>query len=175
MMCGVWSSPEGMHEPNDFRTLWADANDRSDTVANTLANALFFLTKHPEKQQKLRDLLDTTLPAGFQSWDYVKSRPFSYIDDTINETLRLKPPIIQGTPRETPAQGLRIGDKYIPGHVNVSVPVTLIQRDSRWWKQPDDFIPERWTESREEMDTINGPWLPFQLGAYTLSWEAAVY
>ncbi|KAJ4368775.1 hypothetical protein N0V83_005857 [Neocucurbitaria cava] len=137
-----------------------------DTTANTLANALYFLTKHPDKQQKLRNMLDATSPGGYASRDYVTSKSLSYMDDIINESLRLKPPIIQGTPRETPAQGVQIGDRYIPGHVNVSVPVTLIQRDARWWKQPNDFIPERWTERREEMGTDGGPWLPFQLGAY---------
>lgn len=95
-------------------------------------------------------------------------KAISYLDDIINETLRLKPPIIQGTPRETPAEGITIGQKYIPGYVNVSVPMTLIQRDPRWWLQPDDFIPERWTEKRNLMETDSGPWFPFQLGTYTL-------
>lgn len=100
------------------------------------------------------------------TWDYSKVAAITYIDDIINETLRLKSPVIQGMPRETPPQGIQIGEKWIPGYVNVSVPVTLIQRDPRWWRQPNEFIPERWTERREEMGTEGAPWFPFQLGQY---------
>ncbi|KAH7382175.1 cytochrome P450 [Pyrenochaeta sp. MPI-SDFR-AT-0127] len=138
----------------------------SDTTANTLANALFFLTKHPERQQKLRKFAEAALPSGYASWDYARVKSISYLDDIINETLRLKPPVIQGTPRETPAKGIRIGNKYIPGYVNVSVPMTPIQRDARRWKQPHEFIPERWTEMKDEMNTDSGPWFPFQMGMH---------
>jgi cytochrome P450 len=96
----------------------------------------------------------------------------SYIDDIINETLRLKPPVVQGSPRETPAQGTQIGGVYIPGNTNVSVPFYLIQRDERWWKQPDDFVPERWGEKREEMGTDGAPFLPFSQGRFAFLHEA---
>lgn len=90
----------------------------------------------------------------------------TYIDDIINETLRLKPPVLQGSARETPAHGLRIGDLYIPGNVNVSVSHYLIQRDPRYWQQPHEFVPERWDEKRGEMGTDDAPFLPFQLGTH---------
>jgi cytochrome P450 len=98
------------------------------------------------------------------SWDYSKLKTVTYLDSVINETLRLKPPIIQGLPRETPAQGIHVGETYIPGNVIVSVPTILIQRDSRWWKQPNEFIPERFTERKVEMETADAPWIPFQIG-----------
>jgi cytochrome P450 len=136
----------------------------SDTTANTLANALYYLAKHPEVQNKLYVLLQERVSESSSSWDYAKVKTVSYIDDIINETLRLKPPVMQGLPRETPPQGIHIGDKFIPGHVVVSVPTMLIQRDPRWWEQPDEFIPARWSEKRTEMRTDDGPWLPFQIG-----------
>lgn len=145
---------------------------RSDTAGIALANTLFYLAKYQDRQRKLRELLDAANPGGLSTWDYSTITTVTYIDDIINETLRLKSPVIQGMPRETPPQGLQIGEKWIPGYVNVSVPVTLIQRDSRWWKQPNEFIPERWTERREEMGTEGAPWFPFQLGRYRkLTWK----
>jgi cytochrome P450 len=142
----------------------------SDTTANTLANALYYLAKHPGKQRKLHTLLEEAFPQGYKSWDYAKVKKISYIDDVINETLRLKPPLLQGALRETPPQGIHIGDVYIPGNVNVSVPYITIQRDARWWNLPNEFEPERWTERREELKTDDGPWLPFQLGDYANSY-----
>ncbi|OAL50229.1 cytochrome P450 67 [Pyrenochaeta sp. DS3sAY3a] len=138
----------------------------SDTAGIALANILFYLAKYQDKQKKLRELLDAANPGGLSTWDYATISTVTYIDDIINETLRLKSPVIQGMPRETPPPGLQIGEKWIPGYVNVSVPVTLIQRDPRWWKQPNEFIPERWTERREEMGTEGAPWFPFQLGPH---------
>lgn len=125
---------------------------------------LFYLAKHPAVQRKLRNLVDTAIPEGYTTWNYEKIKTITYIDDIINETLRLKPPIIQGGSRETPDSGIRIGDTYIPGNVNVSVPYLLIQRDPRWWKHPNDFIPERFGERRTEMGTDDAPFFPFQLG-----------
>ncbi|KAF1944269.1 cytochrome P450 [Clathrospora elynae] len=147
----------------------------SDTISNTFANALFYLVKYPEVQRKLCGLLNEAIPEGYVSWNYTQVETVSYIDDIINETLRLKPPTIQGLPRETPAQGIRIGDKHIPGYVNVSVPVTLIQRDPRWWKQPNEFIPERWMERRGEMGTDDSPWFPFQMGMHACAGKNLAY
>lgn len=104
------------------------------------------------------------MATDYASWDYSKVQVLPYLDGIINETLRLKPPVLQGVPRETPPQGIRIGDLHIPGHVIVSVPTILIQRDPRWWQQPDEFIPERWGDKKEQMGTENSPWLPFQQG-----------
>jgi len=71
------------------------------------------------------------MPVGYSLWDYAALRETSYLDDIINKTLRLGPAIITGVPRETPLPGLQIGDAWIPGHVNVVVPILPIQRDLR--------------------------------------------
>jgi cytochrome P450 len=118
-------------------------------------------------QQKLYIQLHESMSEDYSSWNYSKVKALSYINDIINETLRLKPPIIQGLPRETPSQGIHIGENYIPGHVIVSVPTLLVQRDSRWWKRPNEFVPERWNERREQWRTDDSPWIPFQIGKNT--------
>jgi cytochrome P450 len=141
---------------------------RSDTTATVLTTSLFYLAKYASIQRKLQNLLDSAMPRGYSAWDYEKVKTVTYIDDVINETLRFNPPILQGSPRETPAHGLKIGDVHIPGHVNVSVPYFVIHRDPRWWQQPEDFLPERWGEKREEMGTDNAPFLPFQLGTFLM-------
>ncbi|KAJ4398618.1 hypothetical protein N0V91_010050 [Didymella pomorum] len=138
----------------------------SDTTASTLANILFYLAEDTDCQRKVRRLLDGAMPEGYSSWDYAAVRKISYLDDIINETLRLKPAVITGVPRETPPQGLQIGKVWIPGHVNVVVPMLPIQRDPRWWEKPNEFIPERWSERSIEMGTRDAPWLPFNQGLH---------
>ncbi|KAJ4321021.1 hypothetical protein N0V94_003079 [Neodidymelliopsis sp. IMI 364377] len=147
----------------------------SDTTANALTNILFYLSRHPSIQQKLHHNLHTAMPGGYAAFSYAAVRKLSYLDDIINETLRLKPPVIQGQPRETPPHGLQVGSVWIPGRVNVAVPTLSIQRDARWWPQAESFIPERWGERREEMRTDGAPWNVFQSGVHACAGKALAY
>jgi cytochrome P450 len=126
------------------------------------------LAKFPDKQSKLQKLLDDAMPGGYDQWSYDKVKSVSFVDDFINETLRLKPALLTGGARETPARGIQVGKTYIPGNVNVLVPTWLIQRDERYWQRPNEFVPERFGERREEMKTDGAPYLPFSLGNFRL-------
>ncbi|KAJ4350581.1 hypothetical protein N0V95_004632 [Ascochyta clinopodiicola] len=138
----------------------------SETTATTLAGALYYLAKCPEKQRKLQSLLDQVIE-GNNAWSYEKVKSVTYLDDWISETLRLRPALLTGGPRETPSKGVQIDEVFIPGNTNVLVPVSLIQRDPRWWQEAQEFVPERFGERRAEMGTDQAPYLPFSLGAYS--------
>ncbi|KAF3044325.1 hypothetical protein E8E12_007952 [Didymella heteroderae] len=138
----------------------------SETTATTLAGALYYLARCPEKQKKLQRLLDHTIQ-GNNAWTYEKVKSVTYIDDWISETLRLRPALLTGGPRETPSRGTKIDEVFIPGNTNVLIPVSLIHRDPRWWQKAEDFVPERFGEERAEMGTDQAPYLPFSLGAYS--------
>lgn len=140
----------------------------SETTATSLASILYYLAKCPEKQKKLQEKLDQAMPGGYSDWDYEKVKSVTYVDDFISETLRLKPALLVGGPRETPAQGITIDDVHIPGGINVLVPLQHIHRDPRYWKDAEEFIPERFGENRAEMGTDNAPYLPFSLGMQAL-------
>ena len=157
----VSASPSAISLEDDSRVVIIAG---SETTATTLGGILFYLAKYPEKQKKLQRLLDEAMPGGYSEWSYEKVKSVTYVDDFINETLRLRPALLTGGPRETPAEGLEIDGTYIPGNTNVLISTFLIQRDPRWWQQPEAFIPERFGEKREEMDTDNSTYLPFSLG-----------
>ena len=50
----------------------------------------------------------------------------SHLNAVINETLRLHPPILDGVPRNTPAEGITINGKQIPGDVTCWAPFYTI-------------------------------------------------
>ncbi|KAK8078446.1 hypothetical protein PG996_004616 [Apiospora saccharicola] len=85
----------------------------SDTSAEALTNALFFLARYPEKQKKLRAALlhecsgggTTSAAAG---WSYDAVLGVKYLDHFIHETLRLKPPAMISGRMETPQGGLQV-------------------------------------------------------------------
>lgn len=136
----------------------------SETTATTLASIFFFLAKYPSTLEKLQSLLDYVMPGGASNWSYEKAKSVTFVDDIINETLRLKPALLTGGYRCTPPQGLQVDEVHIPGNVNVFVPMQLIQTDNRYYKNAQEFIPERWGERKDEMATGDAPFFPFSLG-----------
>ncbi|KAE8367366.1 cytochrome P450 [Aspergillus caelatus] len=138
----------------------------SDTTASALANTIYFLAKHPQVLRKLQTQLDSAMPNGPQSWTYDRTKPISYIDDIIHESLRLRPPVSSSGYRVTSSKGLQIDEVFIPGDVNVFVPPQLIQTDERYYKFSKQFIPERWGEKKVEWGTDKAPYFPFSLGVY---------
>ncbi|KAL1980003.1 hypothetical protein VTN96DRAFT_4825 [Rasamsonia emersonii] len=139
----------------------------SDTTGSTLATILFYLAKYPATMKKLLRLLDEAMPGGAQDWSYEKVTSVTFIDDIINETLRLRPALLTGGYRVTPPGGIQVDEVYVPGDVNVFVLIQLIQTDERYYRDAQDFVPERWGERREEMGTDSAPFLPFSLGPYS--------
>lgn len=132
-----------------------------------MASVLFYLSKYPAVQQKLQSLLDKSMPNGPKDWSYEKVKSITFIDDIVNEALRLKPALLTGGYRVTPDKGLQVDEVHIPGNTNVFVPVQMIQTDDRYYPKPQDFIPERWGDKKEEMGTDNAPYYPFSMGPYS--------
>jgi cytochrome P450 len=106
------------------------------------------------------------MPNGEQDWTYEKVKAVTYLDDIINETLRLKPALLTGGYRVTPARGIQVDEIYIPGSTNVFVPTQLIQTDVRYYRDPLEYIPERYGERKEEMQTESAPYFPFSMGKF---------
>lgn len=136
----------------------------SETTATTLATVLYYLARHQSVLAKLQQKLDEAMPGGADDWSYDKVKDISFIDDIINETLRLRPAVMTGGYRVTPAEGLQVDEVHIPGDTIVFVPVQLIQTDERYYEEAKEFIPERWSEKRHEMKTDGAPFIPFLTG-----------
>ncbi|CAG8384457.1 unnamed protein product [Penicillium salamii] len=138
----------------------------SETTATTLASVLYYLVKNPAVLEKLQRQLDDAMPAGEDEWSYEKVKSVSYLDDIIQETLRLRPAVMTGGYRVTPAEGIMVDQVHIPGDVNVFVPVQLVQTDERYYTNAKEFVPERWGE-KKEMCADGAPFFPFVLGPYS--------
>ncbi|KAH7052356.1 cytochrome P450 [Macrophomina phaseolina] len=144
----------------------------SDTAASAITNALFYLTRSPSVRAKLRAELDALpTPASLRSLASVR-----YLDHVINETLRLKPPAVEGLGRETPAEGLALPDgaPFIPGGTVVAVPTWALHRDARFWgADAGEFRPERFERVDLTGETL--PFIPFTRGACTCPGKQLAY
>ncbi|EKM51944.1 uncharacterized protein PHACADRAFT_212558 [Phanerochaete carnosa HHB-10118-sp] len=96
------------------------------------------------------------------SFDRVKN--VAYLQDAINEGLRLHSTVGVGLPREVPQGGLTIAGKALLPGTHVSCPsYTLHRLKSIWGDDADEFNPDRWTR-RGDRNAILKYLAPFSIG-----------
>ncbi|EDU46786.1 Cytochrome P450 [Pyrenophora tritici-repentis] len=136
----------------------------SDTVAATLTFAFFYLAKYPEHATRLRDeLLPFRAPDGTFSHQRIFNAP--HLNAVINETLRLHPPA-STILRETPPQGILVGETFIPGNMTVFSSQYALGRSDAIYPKAADFIPERW-HSRPDLIRNSAAYAPFSVGHHS--------
>jgi len=134
----------------------------TDTTATTLCAAISYLSIYPRVLSKLREALDV-----FEDSDMNNARlsEIPLLDAIIDETLRICPPLLTSTPRDT-IRSTYIAEYFVPPNTEVIVPTWAICHDPRYFTEPDEWIPERWIETEYIKDQSLGriAWQPFSLG-----------
>ena len=111
---------------------WLEADARllivagTDTVSSTLTHAFYRLCSKTEYAEKIRQEL--TQEDIDKDFSVLRLQSCEYLNAFIDEVLRLHPAVPSGVSRNTPPQGLQIGDHYIPGEVTVAMPIWTMQR-----------------------------------------------
>ena len=122
----------------------------SDTTSNTSCALLFHCLMHPEVVTKLQAELDKALPEpGVPSYEQV--RDLGYMNDVIQETLRIHSTSSQGLPRVVPpGDGVDLAGHHFPQGLVLSVPAYVMHHSKDiWGADADEFRPERWEEVTE--------------------------
>uniref|UniRef100_A0A2P2MX68 Cytochrome P450 n=1 Tax=Rhizophora mucronata TaxID=61149 RepID=A0A2P2MX68_RHIMU len=83
-----------------------------------------------------------------------------YLNMVIKETLRLHPPGPLLLPRKTMSH-CRINGYDIPPNTLIHINAWVIGRDPRYWKDPLEFIPERFANSSVDFKGQSFEFLPF--------------
>jgi cytochrome P450 len=116
-----------------------------ESTANAITWMCWLLAKHPVVVNQLRVELSRVLGGCLPTQDNLKDLPYNAM--VVKEALRLYPPA-WALPREA-IEDTEIGGYPIRrGSLLLGVPF-LIQRDARYYDQPDAFLPERFADNAE--------------------------
>lgn len=78
----------------------------------------------------------------------------------IKETLRLHPPV-RAIPKTT-AASVKLGGVKLPKNTDIYLHAAAAHRHPSYWEKPNDFIPERFDESKNVIAPFT--YFPFSLG-----------
>ncbi|KAG8163382.1 hypothetical protein KVR01_006679 [Diaporthe batatas] len=119
----------------------------------SLSSSLYFLyevDKHPAVKEKLVKEIreacssDTGTIPRFESIQHLP-----YLNQVLDETLRLRGPIPVNLPRISP--GKQIGGHFVPAGTRVCNLAYTTHRDPAIFPDPEVFVPERWAAPTEAM------------------------
>jgi cytochrome P450 len=113
----------------------------TETTSNTVEWAMAELMRKPRVLDKVREELDAAV--GRDSVVEESHLPqLHYLQAVVKETLRLHPALPLLVPH-CPAADAVVAGYRVPAGSRVFVNVWAIQRDPAVWKDPLDFVPER--------------------------------
>ncbi|MBV8213452.1 MAG: cytochrome P450 [Verrucomicrobia bacterium] len=111
-----------------------------ETTAHALTWTWFLLSQHPQVELKLHAELDSVLNGRLPVVDDLESLPYNRM--VFSEAMRLYPPVWIVARRNPNAWSL--GNYTFPPGSFIFLSQYLIQRDPRFFPDPDRFDPERW-------------------------------
>lgn len=130
-----------------------------ETSATALLWWSALMAAHPEAQHRARDEVDRVLAGRDPGPDDLPA--LDLVAAGLKEAMRLYPPIGALMSRRV-VKPLRLGDWTVPAGAMLRITPWVIQRDARWFPQPEAFRPERFCADAPAPP--RGAWLPFGTG-----------
>ena len=112
-----------------------------ETTANALGWTQWLLMRHPQILTELEAEVDGVLGGRAPSGADVPRLP--YCAQVLDEAMRLMPPVwVLGREAVEPVE---IAGIAVPTGTTVLMSQWVVQRDPRWFPEPERFLPARWT------------------------------
>lgn len=127
---------------NNILTLFMAGHE---TTANTLTWTFYYLARNPHIADKMYAEIDQVLGGRAAALEDLPKLPYTLM--VIKEAMRSEP-AVSAIPRYI-REDVTIGDYHIKGDSIAFLPVYLVHHDERWWPNPYEFQPERFTPEEE--------------------------
>ncbi|MDY7088801.1 MAG: cytochrome P450 [Actinomycetota bacterium] len=132
----------------------------SETTGAVLTWALYEIFRNPRIEDTVRRELDEVL--GNQELTLARLSSLTYLERVISETLRRYPvPFIM---RRT-LRPVRLGEVDLPAHAEIVFSPYILHHDRRWFPQPRQFDPDRWSPGRSD-PLAKDAYIPFGAGVH---------
>jgi cytochrome P450 len=113
-----------------------------ETTAIALTWTFHLLAQHPEIDARLAEEVKQVEPT------FANLPRLKYAENVVMESMRLYPPA-WAVGRE-PLEDIEIGGWTVPRGGQIWISQYVVQRDSRWFDEPDRFRPERWADDLQK-------------------------
>lgn len=167
---------------------WAEVQIRlflfagHDSTSSTICYCFYLLAKHKDALEKIIAEHDRVLGKNIsntaellvQHPDLINKLPYTLA--VIKESLRLFPPAsaMRGGRSDV---ALHDGKHSLPTEgMNIWILHNAVQRNPKYFKQPDEFLPERWLVNADHpLYPPKGGWRPFEFGPRNCLGQTLVY
>lgn len=129
-----------------------------ETTANALAWTWYLLATHPEAKARFHEEIDRVLQGRTPNADDLQHLPYTLA--VFEESLRLYPPA--PAVQRKAATSTTVGGFSLPEGALVLVGTYNLHRHPAFWKDPEQFLPERWLD--DERPAARYAYLPFGAG-----------
>ncbi|KAL1331353.1 hypothetical protein AAHE18_12G178600 [Arachis hypogaea] len=137
-----------------------------DSTSITIEWAMAELLRNPEKLEKLRKELHCVLGKGEQNLEQIEESHISklpFLRAVVKETWRLHPPAPLLAPHKA-LEDVEITGFMIPKNAQILVNVWAMGKDSSIWEHPNEFMPERFLDSKIDIHGHDFELIPFGAG-----------
>ena len=117
----------------------------AETTAASLTWTWYLLGRDPHAERRLHEELDSALAGRLPDSDDIASLPFARM--VVAESLRLYPPSWFIGRRAI--ADVEVMGRSIPAGSIVLLSAYVVQRDPRWFPDPERFDPDRWAEGAQ--------------------------
>jgi len=132
-----------------------------DSTTSVLNHIVMYTAMNPIWQDKLRE---EAISLGKNNLEWKDLDKLELMSRVIHEVLRLHPPAPMLARRTL--RDCEIGGYFIPARTMVYLPLVYNQRDPRYWTNPEEFDPDRFSQARQEQNNVPASYSPFGGGAH---------
>lgn len=150
---------EALSETEVFDQCMVSFQAGHETSATALLWWSRLLAEHPAVAQRIHDELDTVLAGREPTPEDLPA--LVQLGASLKEAMRLYPPVAAVMSRRT-LRAIELGPWTIPRGAMLRITPWVLQRDARWFDEPEAFRPERFLPGASPLP--RGAFMPFGAG-----------